>query len=360
VPRWTPPFHADAVAAWEGVFAAEPKVPIRIEAAAYGGKPVWFVVAAPWTPPIRSLPPPLGKIADVSFAAVSVFFVMSFAVGAMFAHRNVRSGRGDRRGAFRLVAALGTMWMMSWMFVEHHLPNVLETLLAAKATAGMLFMAAIVWTSYIALEPFVRRRWPHVLVSWTRVLAAEWRDPQLGRDVLIGCVAAGAVEVMGLSPFWFGQGLLWAGIDPGTLSGTAHTASRVIDAFGGAVFIELVVLFALVFLSVLLRSRWVAGAVLAVVLSIAIGNAPNLAPLLASLAVIAAAIELLVLIRFGLVAAIVMQVAVRLISGFPITFDMSAWYAGYGLAALLVLLALVGYGFRTSLGGRRVFELADI
>ena len=38
---------------------------------------------------------------------------------------------------------------------------------------------------------------------------------------------------------------------------------------------------------------------------------------------------------------------------FPLTFEASSWYAGFGYAALAL------FGFKTSLGGRRVFELAD-
>jgi hypothetical protein len=37
---------------------------------------------------------------------------------------------------------------------------------------------------------------------------------------------------------------------------------------------------------------------------------------------------------------------------FPVTMQMSAWYAGSGVTALLVLAALALYGFSTSLGGR--------
>src|SRR3979411_3038913 len=41
---------------------------------------------------------------------------------------------------------------------------------------------------YLALEPYVRRRDPHTLISWSRLLAGQWRDPLVGRDLLIGAV----------------------------------------------------------------------------------------------------------------------------------------------------------------------------
>jgi hypothetical protein len=37
-----------------------------------------------------------------------------------------------------------------------------------------------------ALEPYLRRRWPERIISWNRLLAGEFRDPLVGRDILIG------------------------------------------------------------------------------------------------------------------------------------------------------------------------------
>ena len=50
-PQWIPPIFADARAAWEGAYPDRPDVPIRIEAAAVRGKPVYFEIVAPWTRP---------------------------------------------------------------------------------------------------------------------------------------------------------------------------------------------------------------------------------------------------------------------------------------------------------------------
>ena len=41
-PMWTPPVYSDARAAWTGSLAERPDIPMRIEAAAYRGKPVYF------------------------------------------------------------------------------------------------------------------------------------------------------------------------------------------------------------------------------------------------------------------------------------------------------------------------------
>ena len=54
--RWTPPFMADLRAAWEGSYAERPEITVRVEAAAYRGRPVMFRLVHPWTPPERMQP----------------------------------------------------------------------------------------------------------------------------------------------------------------------------------------------------------------------------------------------------------------------------------------------------------------
>jgi hypothetical protein len=56
---------------------------------------------------------------------------------------------------------------------------------------------------YLALEPHVRRRWPTVLVAWSRVLSGRWRDPLVGRDVLAGVAMGAAAAPVALFFGWW-------------------------------------------------------------------------------------------------------------------------------------------------------------
>jgi hypothetical protein len=47
----------------------------------------------------------------------------------------------------------------------------------------------------MAIEPWLRRQWPKSIVSWSRLLAGSWRDPVVGRDILLG-VALGIVWIL--------------------------------------------------------------------------------------------------------------------------------------------------------------------
>jgi serine/threonine-protein kinase len=55
-PSWTPPVYSDARAAWTGSLVQRPEIPMRIEAAAYRGKPVFFELIGPWARPERMQP----------------------------------------------------------------------------------------------------------------------------------------------------------------------------------------------------------------------------------------------------------------------------------------------------------------
>jgi len=67
-----------------------------------------------------------------------------------------------------------------------------------------------------------------------------------------------------------------------------------------------------------------------------------------------------VLLRFGLLAYAAAILFINLLRSFPITTQVSSWYFGIGLAGLVLLLGLAGYGFYTSLGGQPLFGGASL
>ena len=79
------PVRADTRAAWVGPSPDGSGVSLRIEAAAVAGRPVYFRIAAPWTPPLKSADVP----ADVVYTGV-VFLVL-LAVAAVLARRNLQT-----------------------------------------------------------------------------------------------------------------------------------------------------------------------------------------------------------------------------------------------------------------------------
>jgi len=54
------------------------------------------------------------------------------------------------------------------------------------ALSAALFLAAVFWVMYVAAEPYIRRRWPQSLISWSRLVAGAFRDPLVGAHMLMG------------------------------------------------------------------------------------------------------------------------------------------------------------------------------
>ena len=105
----------------------------------------------------------------------------------LLARRNLRAGRGDRRGAWRLfclaMTALAAAWIVS---AKHYASLQIENERLFEFVAHAITNAGTTWILYIALEPWVRRYTPSVLISWTRVLTGQILDSRVGRDLLIG------------------------------------------------------------------------------------------------------------------------------------------------------------------------------
>ena len=85
-----------------------------------------------------------------------------------------------------------------------------------EGVAWALFISAFIWFLYMALEPFVRRRWPNLIISWSRLVAGDFRDPMVGRDILIGgmlgfCHTLAIYLVTWIRMLYEGSGLLNTG-----------------------------------------------------------------------------------------------------------------------------------------------------
>jgi serine/threonine-protein kinase len=368
-PAWTPPVYGDARAAWTGSLAERPSIPMRIEAAAFRGKPVYFELIGPWTHAERMQPRQPSTRERVS-SVLGIILLFSMLVGgAMLARRNLRLGRGDRRGAFRLAAVALAAEAPSY-FVAHHVPNFSELGLFMESLVWGLARWCFFWVLYVALEPYVRRRWPATLVSWSRLLAGGFRDPLVGRDVLVGCLLAAVLTLLSRVA-WFVPAWL---AEPPTqpLSGPQLQflgARAIIDAISGgliiSLFIALAFLFVLFLLRALLRKDWAAGIAFVLLTSVFIGSPvlfaggsqSTAAALMNGLTLmIFNASGVYLVIRLGLLAeAACLFFQLCLLENFPLTTQASAWYADISLVGILLMAAMAFYGFYTSLGGRPVF-----
>jgi serine/threonine-protein kinase len=282
--------------------------------------------------------------------------------GIFFARRNLRLGRGDRRNATRLAAFIIGLIIFLGMLGGHYVLTSWEAIRFLFLAGISLLVGGSFWALYIAIEPFVRRRWPQILVSWTRLLSGNWRDPLVGRDVLAGC-AAGVLLVSPLPltifiPRWLGYPEPIPRVVGYAVAGRFYISSVLLN-LSYTLLISLGLLFLLFLLRVLLRNDNAAFVVWVLLVSLSEGL-PSSSWIYGGLAVVGYSMGLFLLMRFGLVAFALDCFVLRMLHLHPITLDASAWYAPYGYAALAMLAVIVLYAFRTSFGSQPLFGRAAL
>jgi hypothetical protein len=111
-PQWVPQSACDARAAWTGKHPALPEFPLRIEAAAYRGKPVYFQLIWPWTRPERMQDYQGTARQLISFTILLIVFASVLLGATLLARYNIRLGRGDQRGAsgWRSLSSWSKCW----------------------------------------------------------------------------------------------------------------------------------------------------------------------------------------------------------------------------------------------------------
>ncbi len=356
--RWTPPVHTHGQRAWEGTFPGQSVIPIHVEAAHHRGLPVVFDVLAPWDHPVGEVS--RGEGHRVVVLIISVLFVAALTAGLWLARRHLRDGRGDRRGASRLALFSIACRLLSWVFGGHHSSDLGEIGFFLDAVAEALVWAAFYWILYIAFEPFLRRRWPDGIIGWSRLLGGDFRDPLVGREVLIGCLLGAAGASLG---FLTGEATRRSGemaifadenwhlffhgfrITLGELLG--YQVWDALTSGAGGIFI-------FVLLYILLRRKWLATAVyfvtwalmLKAVCGLIFPGQPLVLPLLmAALATLATA-------RFGVLTLVIYWFSFYLLLYMPTTIDLSSWHAESTVLAVGVTIALGAWGYWTAIGGR--------
>jgi hypothetical protein len=357
---WTPRSHADSRAAWEGPLPGWPEHPLRVEAAAYQGRPMFLQLVAPWTQPTRMVTV-APSTAQGWLQTVGTAIALSVLFGSLLvAWHNLKRGRGDRRGAHRLAAAVLCLTLAAWVVGATHVSNIgAEIGRFFDGTGDSLWAAATLWVMYIALEPYVRRFWPSTLVSWSRLMAGRFRDPQVGRDILVGCVLGAVVTLLErvhtlLFPV-LGHGpspLLMPRL--ADLEGVRQLLAAVGSIAFNAPFNALWVTFFMVLLLLIFRRVWLTWIVGLLVFVLAAGGpffAAGPAWLALVIVLVTSALILLTILRFGLLATTVFFLFNFLISNAALTLDATRFFFPLSTAMLVAMAALAAYGFYASRGG---------
>jgi hypothetical protein len=222
-----------------------------------------------------------------------------------------------------------------------------------------MYYGLVAWLCYLALEPYVRRRWPGMLVGWTRFVAGRFRDPLVGRELLTGLIAGAAGIVLSAA------GLIlvsrFAPVVPSNplalplMRTPAGSAFVFLDASVTSLTFGLGLVAMLVFVRRVVR-RDRAAWIVTTLLVIAAAGADSLQGLVEATAMMLA---VMIALRFGGVLGSITAFFIHYACMYtPLTWNSDAWYFGRSVVTLLVLAALCFYAFRTALGHRPLFGSA--
>ncbi|MEO6119657.1 MAG: serine/threonine-protein kinase, partial [Terriglobales bacterium] len=348
------PFAHDQRAEWTGTWEGSP---VQVSAASLGGRPVSLRITGIWAQRGNWVAPNRSR-EWIVIAFVFVVFGVGPLMAGMMARRNLKLGRSDPRGALRLATFVGGCTAIALLSVGGYQ---LEARLVAQIASRLgiaVLSASVVWVSYLALEPLVRRRTPELLVSWMRLLDGRWQDPRVGRDVLIGLCVGTVLPVVA----YFLVALPWWINAPGViplhqLFAINDWATTALLLIGSTPLSSLAVLFLLALIQGIFNRSWVLLLAIFVInlAGVVVDQHLNL-PSMLLYSTVSSIATFLLITRIGPLSLSVATMAALLLWTTPLDFHSNAWYWPQSAAIVALLLGLAIFSFRNALAGRKLFD----
>ncbi len=351
-PQWTPTNAYDSRRAWKGTHPLIPKIEVGVRAAAFQGKIVDFAIVWPWTKPTKA------EIDDNSSLLRDVLMLAFQGMGLAFclwmSRRNVRLGRGDPSGSWKIAIAHFALNLFVFPANIHFVPNGDSVGFILHHLGQTLFGAALIWLLYMALEPVVRARWPHSIVTWSRVLDGQFSDPPLGAHLLYGCLAGVYIAAVYLGvvvvSMYLGHDRP-TGVSLDAAESTLSWIASAANVMKGGIATGLMVMFLIFGMRQLCRRDWIGAIVAAAFLAFqnsSRGDGDALFLFVLWLFVFGGLIYSIM--RIGMVAAAVAVTVANILLNNPTTLDPQIWYALPSYLRLIAVAAIAWFGFLKSRG----------
>jgi serine/threonine-protein kinase len=292
------------------------------------------------------MPPQTSPFDQVVDALTGVIMPGLLVAGIVLAYRNTKLGRGDRRGAIRTASVVFVAAMIGWLLGATHYASMDQEISRIFERCGeALFQGAVLWVTYLGLEPYIRRFSPDSLIGWTRLISGQWKDPHVGRDLLLGISAGLLMTVIyglhNLLPPLFGRPEpIPIPFDPIVLMGFRHVLAAIVFSVGNAVLNAMLGVVGIVTLLILLKRRWAAwvAGICVFVWPVIQGLFPPGTPLLdLGIGGMIIAVWTAVIIRFGLLATIAALATHFMLLRAPLTTQLGPWRAPAGLTYIVVI-----------------------
>jgi hypothetical protein len=318
---------------------------------------VYFEVVHPWRAASGGQTTQPGRQLSRYAAVRAALWLLALGVAACLAWQHARQGHADWQGTWRVMTWVVGLAVLAWLCGSRHSLDLGEEVLAAfDWFTVIVFCGAIGGLTYLAVEPFARRWWPWSILTFRRLLdgrltdLAIWADVLLGLAVGLGAVAirqlctlanhALGIAVSALNDFDPSQNLL-------DHFGVRYRFAVLVDALLLAVLQSLLVLTLVVILKRVVKSAVLAAVIVVITLAaLAIVGRGLLSPIDWLARTLLLSIMAWLLLRYGLVAAIVGVATYYAVNNSPLTLDPSTWFAPAGLFIVLITAAALVMSWR--------------
>jgi hypothetical protein len=367
-PEWSSSVVTDARAAWTGLYKDRADLPVRIEAASFHNRPVYFQVLWPWTPAARLASTATNTSRTLRSAVNYAIGAIVFIAALWIAHYNWKAGRVDLRGATRVGTYCGVMSLITWIFHAHHVASDAEQTLIGNALASAAYICLEYWLIYLALEPWVRRYWPQTMITWSRVVAGKWNDPVVGRDLLFGTFF-GIVYALIIALYEYANLRIGVPFLGGSVL-NLNSFRALADSLAGLLFSEvsgsLTFLLTLFLVRTVLKKQWIVATVWVVgwvavrFLRADFSDSPERAITTGVFWMLLFSVLVFIILRFGFFALVVALFVLDSLATCFLTTDFSMWYGQSSFAVVILIVAIALWGFRLSVGSRPLFSPAAL
>lgn len=267
-----------------------------------------------------------------------------------FAHRNLRLGKGDRTGSKRIVGAALLLAAGENAALLHVIPTFETIIYIFERLSVSLLFAAVIWLLFISLEPAVRARWPHTLITWNRLTTGQWRDPGVASHILIGLAFGVAYLLLFILHIYWNANSRPEGPAPFLLGGVRPLVAKICIRASNALLWGSAIFFLLCGVRVLARNNWLAIGISSILLTFfegSVRHSSNLALDIPIFLVLYVGFAL-VLIRVGLLPAIVASFTLNTLGDSPLSSDFGAWFNWITTVHITLILSLAIYAFKRS------------
>jgi serine/threonine-protein kinase len=221
--------------------------------------------------------------------------------------------------------------------------------------------AGLMWLLYVALEPYVRRYCPHMLFSWTRLVAGQLRDPRVGRDILIGVSVGVLLALLRYSTYVIPSIVgspppIPKGVNMQFLLGARFATSTILKMIPNALQNTMAMTFIFVVVRAVSGRVWPAVVAAGLLFGVLVVGEMNDLDLVALVFAASFSVVLVTtLVKFGLLAQAAAFFTNMVLGQGVLTIDASKLYTANSVWLIVLVAGLAAFGLYASRGGEPLF-----